>query len=89
MAKINNYGWWGNCKFSTWIFYLHNDAFLWGDGYISNDKIPHGAHLSSPVFESYGFQEGDLIVEVGGEKVIEFGTAEKRILIDGERKIKN
>ena len=63
--------------------------FVWGDGYISNDKIPHGAHLSSPVFESYGFQEGDLIVEVGGEKVIEFGTAEKRILIDGERNIKN
>jgi len=62
--------------------------FVWGDGYISNDKIPHGAHLSSPVFESYGFQEGDLIVEVGGEKVIEFGTAEKRILIDGERNIK-
>ncbi|MDA8556790.1 hypothetical protein N9K77_01310 [bacterium] len=22
-------------------------------GYISNDKIPYGAHLSSPVFESY------------------------------------
>ena len=62
--------------------------FVWGDGYISNDKIPYGAHLSSPVFESYGFQEGDLIVEVGGEKIIEFGTAEKRILIDGERNIK-
>ena len=62
--------------------------FVWGDGYISNEKIPYGAHLSSPVFESYGFQEGDLIVEVGGEKIIEFGSAEKRILIDGERNIK-
>ena len=62
--------------------------FVWGDGYISNDKIPYGAHLSSPIFESYGFQEGDLIVEVGGEKIIEFRSAEKRILIDGERNIK-
>ena len=62
--------------------------FVWGDGYISNDKIPYGAHLSSPVFESYGFQDGDLIVEVGDEKIIEFGSAEKRILIDGERNIK-
>ena len=62
--------------------------FVWGDGYISNDKIPYGAHLSNPVFESFGFQDGDLIVEVGGEKIIEFGSAEKRILIDGERNIK-
>ncbi len=62
--------------------------FVWGSGYISNEKVPYGAHLSSPVFESYGFQEGDLIVEVGAEKIIEFGSAEKRILIDGERNIK-
>ena len=62
--------------------------FVWGDGYISNDKVPYGAHLSSPVYESYGFQDGDLIVEVGDEKIIEFGSAEKRILIDGERNIK-
>ena len=48
----------------------------------------HMEHIWQPCFESCGFQEGDLIVEVGGEKVIEFGTAEKRILIDGERKIK-
>ena len=62
--------------------------FVWGDGYVSNDKIPYGAHLSNPIFESYGFQDGDLITEVGDEKIIEFGSAEKRILIDGERKIK-
>jgi regulator of sigma E protease len=62
--------------------------FVWGDGYVSNDKIPYGAHLSNPIFESYGFQDGDLIIEVGDEKIIEFGSAEKRILIDGERKIK-
>ena len=62
--------------------------FVWGDGYISNDKIPYGAHLSNPIFESYGFQDGDLIVEVGDEKIIEFGSAEKRILIDGKRNIK-
>ena len=62
--------------------------FVWGDGYFSNDKIKYGAHLSSPVYEQYGFKEGDLIVEVGDQKVIEFGSAEKMILIDGDRNIK-
>jgi regulator of sigma E protease len=62
--------------------------FVWGDTYISNDKIQNGAHLSSPVYEKYGFQEGDLIVEVGSTKIVEFGSAEKLILIDGERNIK-
>jgi regulator of sigma E protease len=62
--------------------------FVWGDGYVSNEKIPYGAHLSNPIFESYGFQEGDLIIEAGDEKIIEFGSAEKRILIDGKRNIK-
>ena len=62
--------------------------FVWGDTYISNDKIQNGAHLSSPIYEKYGFKEGDLITEVGENKIVEFGTAEKFILIDGERNIK-
>ena len=62
--------------------------FVWGDAYISNDKIQNGAHLSSPVYEKYGFKEGDLIVEVGSTKIVEFRSAEKLILIDGERNIK-
>ena len=61
---------------------------IWGDAYISNDKITNGAHLSNPSYEKYGFKEGDLIVEVGNEKVVEFGSADKRILIDGERNLK-
>jgi regulator of sigma E protease len=62
--------------------------FVWGSGYISNDKIEYGAHLSDPIYESFGFQEGDLIVQVGEDKIVEFGEAEKRILIDGERELK-
>ena len=62
--------------------------FVWGDAYISNDKIQNGVHLSSPVYEKYGFKEGDLIVEVGSTKIVEFRSAEKLILIDGERNIK-
>ena len=61
---------------------------IWGDSYVSNDKITNGAHLSNPSYEKYGFKEGDLIVEVGNEKVVEFGSADKRILIDGERNLK-
>lgn len=62
--------------------------FVWGSGYISNDKIEYGAHLSNPIYESFGFQEGDLIIQVGDDKIVEFGEAEKRILIDGERELK-
>ena len=47
---------------------------IWGDEYISNDKITNGAHLSNPSYEKYGFKEGDLIVEVGNKKVIEFSA---------------
>lgn len=61
---------------------------VWGEAYVSNDKITNGAHLSNASYEKHGFKEGDLIVEVGNEKVIEFGSAEKRILIDGERNLK-
>ena len=61
--------------------------FIWGDGYFSNDK-EIWAHLSSPVYEQYGFKEGDLIVEVGNRKVVESGSAERMILIDGDRNIK-
>ena len=38
--------------------------------------------------QDYGFQDGDLIVEVGGSPINEFGDATSKILIDGERELK-
>ncbi len=61
--------------------------FVWGADYLSNDNVKYGAHLSHEIFEDYGFQEGDLITFVDGEKIEEFGDASKKIIIDGGRDV--
>ena len=40
--------------------------FVWGKDYVPNEAVKYGAHLSNQKFSDYGFQDGDLIVEVGG-----------------------
>ena len=62
--------------------------FVWGKDYVPNEAIKYGAHLSNTKFADYGFQDGDLIVEVGGSPINEFGDATSKILIDGERELK-
>jgi len=61
--------------------------FVWGSDYLPNDSVQYGAHLSHESFKSFGFEEGDLIVQVNGNQVEEFGDAEKKIIIDGDREI--
>ena len=61
--------------------------FVWGSSYIQNDSVKYGGHLNDKSFEKYGFQDGDLITSVDGEKIIEYGSAEKMILIEGKRNI--
>ena len=63
--------------------------FVWGKDYVPNEAIKYGAHLSNTKFADYGFQDGDLIVEVGGSPINEFGDAISKILIDGERELKS
>ena len=57
---------------------------MFGKDYVPNEAIKYGAHLSNTKFEDYGFQDGDLIVEVGGSPINEFGDATIKYL-DGER----
>lgn len=61
--------------------------FVWGSDYISNDSVKYGAQLNDSSFEEYGFQNGDLITSVDGERIIKFGDAEKMILIEGKRDV--
>ncbi len=61
--------------------------FVWGSSYIQNDSVKYGGNLNDKSFEDYGFQDGDLITSVDGKKIIEYGAAEKMILIDGKRNI--
>ena len=61
--------------------------FVWGNDYLPNDSIKYGAQLSNPIFEEYGFKNGDLITSVDGEKIVKFGDAGKEILIEGKRNL--
>jgi regulator of sigma E protease len=61
--------------------------FVWGSDYISNDSVKFGAQLNDSSFEEYGFQNGDLITSVDGERIIKFGDPEKMILIEGKRNV--
>ncbi|MDG2343709.1 MAG: RIP metalloprotease RseP [Flavobacteriales bacterium] len=61
--------------------------FVWGSDYLPNQNVKYGAHLSHEIFEEYGFQEGDLITSIDGERIEEFGDASKKIIIDGGRKV--
>ena len=61
--------------------------FVWGNDYLPNDSIKYGAQLSNPIFENYGFKNGDLITSVDGEKIVEFGDVGKQILIEGKRNL--
>ena len=61
--------------------------FVWGADYLPNQNVKYGAHLSHEIFEEYGFQEGDLITSIDGQKIEEFGDASKKIIIDGGREI--
>ena len=41
-----------NRKLNSRVSDIYNDTNIWGDAYISNDKITYGAHLSNPSYRS-------------------------------------
>ncbi|MCB9222963.1 MAG: RIP metalloprotease RseP [Crocinitomicaceae bacterium] len=61
--------------------------FTWGKEYIAGEDLPHGLAVSQE-YEAYGFQDGDMILEVGGEKLKNVLDVNKYILLRGSRDIK-
>jgi regulator of sigma E protease len=47
-------------------------AFAYGDTYISNEDLKDGLLIENPVMNKAGFQTGDKIIAIDGEKIIKF-----------------
>lgn len=63
---------------------------LWGYGkeYLQNDKLTYGIYADS-LGTKMGFQDGDQLVKIGGEKVDEFspGLLRKAVVLDNAKQI--
>lgn len=59
---------------------------VWGKDYISPDKLTDGMAVH-PMFESYGFQDGDEILSVQGEALDNILDVNKFILLRGAREL--
>ena len=47
-------------------------AFAYGDTYIANEDLKDGLLIENPVMNKAGFQTGDKIIAIDGEKIIKF-----------------
>jgi regulator of sigma E protease len=55
-------------------------AFYYGDFYLNNSELKDGIAVTSPAGEEMGFQTGDKIIEIDGEKVVKFNDVQNQIL---------
>lgn len=59
-------------------------TFIWGESKVDQEKMVHGLAIH-PYMEQYGFQSGDKILSVDGEKVENFRKLGMEILIFNKR----
>lgn len=60
--------------------------FTWGKEYLPVENMTYGVHADSLMLAN-GFQDGDKILKVGGEKPQTLSDVSKEILINGKREI--
>ena len=60
--------------------------FTWGREYLPIENLPYGVHADSVMIEN-GFQDGDKILSVAGQKPKTLGDVSQMILIDGQREV--
>lgn len=58
--------------------------FVWGREYIPAENLKYGIHADSTAIQM-GLQNGDKILSVGGEKIVEFGEIQKKILLESNK----
>lgn len=54
--------------------------FTWGEKDIKSDSIKYGLAFNDPIFKELGFKDGDNIIAVDGDSVIQFNQALKKII---------
>lgn len=60
--------------------------FTWGQEHVDSSKLTAGMQIH-PYLEQYGFQQGDRVNEVDGEKLEHFNELNSLILLRGLRKV--
>jgi regulator of sigma E protease len=62
--------------------------WVYGKEYVVNDKVEYGIHVDT-LGREMGFREGDRIISIGGEKMVEFsaGQLRREIVLNNAREI--
>ncbi len=60
--------------------------FVWGREYMAPENMTYGVYADSTA-QSFGFQSGDKILAVGGEKVKKFKDVQMNILLDDDKTV--
>ncbi|NJO88594.1 MAG: RIP metalloprotease RseP [Chloroflexia bacterium] len=60
---------------------------VWGRSYIANEKLEYGVYVDS-LAKEFGLREGDKIVSLDGEKLVEFRKFAKKLILDNTKVIK-
>ncbi len=60
---------------------------VWGRSYIANEKLEYGVYVDS-LAKEFGLREGDKIVSLDGEKLVEFRKFSKKLILDNTKVIK-
>ena len=60
---------------------------IWGRNYVANEKLEYGVHVDS-LGQEFGLMEGDKIISLDGQKLIEFRKFTKKIMLDEPKVIK-
>jgi regulator of sigma E protease len=60
---------------------------IWGRSYIANEKLEYGVYVDS-LGQEFGLKEGDKIISLDGEKLVEFRKFTKKIILDEPKVIK-
>jgi regulator of sigma E protease len=55
--------------------------FVWGEKNIKADSLKYGIAFNDPIFDEFGFKNGDKVIAVDGKPVVEFTDVIKKILI--------
>ncbi len=63
------------------MFIYMGVSYVWGKNYIANEDIPYG-YTFNPLAHEIGFENGDKILDIAGNKVEDFSRVMPMILID-------
>ena len=69
------------------MFIYAGILFTWGEKYLDNANVKYGYEFSA-AGEELGFEDGDRIVSIDGEKIVDANNIGRMLLIsDGDRKV--